>query len=244
MPDITLKISTVQNTKLKLTAVTGDETLANLWGLANDTAKSTFGATLDWDDQVALLGRGSAYPQPTGQEISYRTNDDADIEATVFAPVRAANGLKAINSLSSFLVLNNNNSWGNTNRFTAEDGTQTYTANLVLDNLTGLMWYRVLQASANWNDAIDAALASTQGGFEDWFLPSVSQIHTIADFENSKFTNYSPFSFTSNLHTSSTDVDTTANDWLARMTTSHTAGMYDSNAKIAAISYIICRKHF
>lgn len=62
-----------------------------------------------WEELVALVGLGYEYTQPTGAELSdpFRTGDDADIENTVFAPIRKANDLKAKNSLADFLTLNN-----------------------------------------------------------------------------------------------------------------------------------------
>jgi len=66
---------------------------------------------------AVAVSRSTAKLMKTGQTISYATNDDGDLEA---------------GRNTSFTVLAENNPFGNTNRFTSELGTQTYTNNIVL----------------------------------------------------------------------------------------------------------------
>ena len=133
-----------------------------------------------WDEQVAEYGRGYNYPQPTGQTVVYRTGDDADIEATIFAPVRVDNSLKVQNSLINFLTLGNTNSFGNTLRFTDELGTEIFANNYKIDNYTGIGWYMIpISVNTNWDACIDAPLALNTAGFSDYFLCNKNQYSSI-----------------------------------------------------------------
>jgi len=120
----------------------------------------------------------------TGQTTSYRTGDDGDIEAG-----RATN----------FTTLAENNVFGNTNRFTSELGTQTYTNNIVIDwstydGATVLGWRRTTSIDINWDNAIDGALATSIGTFTTgWRLPNIIEILSIANFMTSSVFSYSPF---------------------------------------------------
>ena len=113
----------------------------------------------------------------TGQTTSYRTGDD---------------GYYQFGRGAGFSTLTCNNPFGNTNRFTDTLGGQTYSDDIVVDWLTGLMWYRV-PTSGTWNQAIDGAEAATTGGYTDWFLPNFRQLVLITNLELLKMTNYSPF---------------------------------------------------
>lgn len=195
-----------------------------------------------WDAQVAEYGRGYNYPQP-GQTTVFRTGDDADIEATIFAPVRVANSLKVQNSLINFLTLGNTNSFGNTNRLTDINGLQVYGDGLIIDNYTGLMWDRAV-FSKNYNTAIDDGLSKTTGGFSDWFFPSKNQYLSIwrtGDTFDIGF-NYSPFNIPAStfLGCSTTDPDPTANYLLIRGSISPIS----TSTKTTTRSGIFCRKHF
>mgnify|MGYP000179497745 CR=1 FL=1 len=119
-------------------------------------------------------------PTRSAQITSYRTGDDGDLEMGIGA---------------SFSTLSDNNIFGNTNRFTSELGSQTYTNNFVLDHLTGLMWYKIPNAVDTWNNAIDGCLAYTNGTFTDWFLANINQHMTIISWEAGAIgLNYAPFS--------------------------------------------------
>lgn len=126
----------------------------------------------------------------TGQTTSYRTGDDGDLEA---------------GRATSFSVLESNNPFGNTNRFTDELGGQVYTKEIVIDwstfdgsNVLG--YYRKVNGSdITWNAAIDAALAFSPPGFTSgWRLPNKREMENIANYQLSFIFNYSPFNLPSN----------------------------------------------
>lgn len=132
----------------------------------------------------------------TGQTTSYRTGDDGDIEA---------------GRATSFLVLASNNPFGNTNRFTDELGTQTYTKNIVIDwstynGSTVLGYYRVVNASdVTWNTAIDSAAALSIVGFTTgWRLPNKREIENVCNYQLTSLLNYSPFNLNNVIWVSTT----------------------------------------
>jgi len=139
---------------------------------------------ITFDVLVAQNGRGAEYPQPTGQQTSFRTLDDADVEATFFTTIiRDAQTAKARQTLVSKTpgTLNNNNEFGNTKRWVNQAGnTPTVFGEILLDTYTRLMWFFPATvtggAAVDWNTAIDNAAASTEGGFSDWFCPTDNQI--------------------------------------------------------------------
>jgi len=100
--------------------------------------------------KASAVSRTTAKLMKTGQTTSYITGDDGDIEA---------------GRNTDFTTLAENNVFGNTNRFTDELGTQTYTNNIVIDwstydGSTILGWYRVNNGiDINWAGAIAGALA-------------------------------------------------------------------------------------
>lgn len=128
----------------------------------------------------------------TGQTISYRTGDDGDIES---------------GRATSFTVLASNNPFGNTNRFTSELGTQTYTNNIVIDwstynGSTVLGYKRTLRAvGINWNNAIDEAIALSFGGFTSgWRMTNINELQNIYNYGINYTTplNYAPFNLITN----------------------------------------------
>lgn len=167
----------------------------------------------------------------TGQTTSYRTGDDGDLE---------------LGRGASFTTLNCNNPFGNTNRFTDQSGGQTYSDNIVVDWLTGLMWYRV-PTSGNWNQAIDGAEAATTGGYTDWFLPNFMQFSGIWNFggNTQNALNYSPFNITitvvaERLWTSTTGAP---NSTTVAMTGTESNNSIFASTKTTTCRYIYCR-HF
>jgi len=128
--------------------------------------------------------RSTATLLKSGQTTSYRTGDDGDIEA---------------GRSVSFTTLAENNPFGNTNRFTSELGTQTYTNNIVIDwstydGSTVLGYYRIATVAASWNDAIDAALALSIVGYTSgWRLPNKREMENICNYGTTFILNYAPF---------------------------------------------------
>jgi len=163
----------------------------------------------------------------TGQTISYRTGDDGDIEQ---------------GSLLSFVVLPAQNPYGNSNRFTDTLGGQTYSDGIIVDWSRRLMWYNPA-ASGNWNTAIDAASAETQGGFTDWHIPNVQQIQSICNYGNSGgVINYTPFNISGGTYwTSTTSPDTTTNAFRLTNTGATSIGNITQNGKTGVVNYLYCR---
>lgn len=136
----------------------------------------------------------------TGQTTSYRTGDDGDLEA---------------GRATSFTVLASNNPFGNTNRFTSELGTQTYTNNIVIDwstyNGSTVLGYKRTATnvfSGGWNNAIDTCAATSIGSYTSgWRLANDNEWKNIMNRGLSNPLNYAPFTtftFTTSAHTSTT----------------------------------------
>ena len=132
----------------------------------------------------------------SGQTTSYRTGDDGDIE-----PGRAV----------SFSVLSANNPFGNTNRFTDELGSQTYTNRIRIDwstydGSTVLGYYQLASPLLyTWNQSIDWALALSISSFTSgWALPNINQLMNIMNWGLSANLNYAPFSLATLSHWTST----------------------------------------
>ena len=68
-------------------------------------------------------------------------------------------------------------------RFT-DNGDQTVT-----DNLTGLMWTKDAnqgQGTVQWTNALNGAADCNAGGYNDWRLPSVQELHSLVDYGRSR----------------------------------------------------------
>lgn len=161
------------------------------------------------DDEKVYEWDGSAYVElevqstpigatlmKTGQTTSYRTGDDGDLEK---------------GRPTNFTTLENNNPFGNTNRFTDELGGSTYTNKIKIDwstyNGTTVLGYYQLASplSHTWNQAIEWALALSVGSYTaGWFLPNIMQIFSLFNWSLSDNLNYSPFSIASFSQFSST----------------------------------------
>ena len=127
----------------------------------------------------------------TGQTATFRTGDDGDLKE---------------GRLTDWWNLGYNNGFGeNDKRFTGTtggyqdeidtlyydvDGVLTTEALAFPDDLmidwrnwspvltTVPMWWRIATTISTWEGAIDAANASTEGGFSDWYLPNVMELLT------------------------------------------------------------------
>lgn len=150
-------------------------------------------------------------PQPTGQTVVYRTGDDASIEQTVFKPYRRVmsfwNGTAP--KLKDFWTLQDNNVFGNTSRFTNEQGdyvdvynniyylangtvatSAIYTTNeYMIDNYTGAGIYLKPSEPWNvitldWNAGIDWGInGASIAGYTDYFMANQKQIQSLEPME-------------------------------------------------------------
>ena len=193
----------------------GDVTIPDLDITVNGSAYGSTPATVDFDVDVvdssrAPIGSLNAFGEwevagavigaaelKTGQTISYLTGDDGDLEAG-----------RAV----SFSVLNGNNPFGNTNRFTDELGGQTYTNAIVIDwtsydGSTVLGWYIGDGATRTWANYISWANTLTVGTFlTGWRACNFNELNLIWDKGLTSPFNYSPFNISGRLYWSSTTV--------------------------------------
>jgi len=111
--------------------------------------------TLHTLDNIMTLVTNRAPARKTGQTTSYRPGDDG------------------------WCSTNMGVAWPNP-RFTVQSDT-----NVVLDNLTGLMWARNanLDGKKNWEDAIDYCEGLSYGRYDDWRLPNRQEILSLIDDE-------------------------------------------------------------
>ena len=174
-------------------------TLPDITITDSDGTPNTWPAVQDFTCTPIPVG---ATLMKTGQTTSYRTGDDGDLEA---------------GRATSFTVLASNNPFGNTNRFTSELGTQTYTNNIVIDwstynGATVLGYYTVISVDMTWNNAIDQSLALNISTFTSgWRLANRREILNIYNDELTAGMNYSPFNINLTLWTSTTFRFTTTN---------------------------------
>jgi hypothetical protein len=152
-----------------------------------------------------LLSPTGAKVQKTGQDTSFATGDDGDLQE---------------GRDIDFFTLANNNPFGNANRFTALDGSQTYTNDIIVDwstyeGSTVLAYYNgVLTAFAGWAAAITWANELSVGGFTGWRLTNVKELVNLCNYDSGLLgaLRYAPFNRTTNSHWSSTttNLDTNA----------------------------------
>jgi hypothetical protein len=164
-------------------------------------------------------------PTKSGQSTSYRTGDDGEF--------KYGRGV-------SFTGLTCNNPFNNSNRFTDQSGGQTYSDDIVVDWLTGLMWYRIPNAVDTWNNAIDGCLAYTGGSFTDWFLANINQHMTIMSWSATAIgLNYAPFSISaSESYWTSTTAPTSSVNAVRIVNNTAIPG---ANTKTATNKYLYCR---
>lgn len=211
------------------------------------SVSTSFSATTPttFAELVSLVGRGYPYTPPSGIETSYYAGDDSDNEDNVWTAARLADDVSAKNSLASFFVLNNNNSFGNTNRFTDVSGGQTYSDSIIVDNYTGISYYYVASI-VSWTTYHDNAAALSQGGFSDWLTvnrPTIESIVNIDPTYSPEVLSYTPFSITMGSSqgiwtSSSVENDSTRAYELTR------TGFYSSSIKSVNRRQLYCRKHF
>ncbi len=223
-----------------------------------------------WDEMVAAYGIGYNYPAWTGIDAQFRTGDDLWVETNIFAAARLTNDLKPQQQLgTTFLTLENNNSFGNKTRFTDSVGGTTYGAGngslskYVIDNYTGLGWYFGTGAAMftslgnpQFNYIIDQCNAETDY-FTDWFAPNYNQYLTLGNSSLVAATLfYSPWKdlYTNVTAIASNDLptSTTVRDFTSRavfVNLRANAGMgmsfYTRTTNGSSINFFgCCRRHF
>lgn len=165
----------------------------------------------------------------SGQTTSYETGDDGERQ----------NGRSA-----SFLQLNCNNWFGNTNRFTATDGTQTLIDSLMLDWQTGLMWIVTpFGTYASWDLAIQAAEATSYAGYTDFYVPNINELESLRNLSVSDTMSYSPLGVMStpyaNIWSSSTNPNATTEAYRINPVNGNVNGLAKSTGSVYVL---FCRK--
>lgn len=173
------------------------------------------------------------------QYTSYRTGDEGWRVQNGFFDYTPPSNPAAVAELdfsspNFFNVLKNNlvvNGVSSKTRFVDVNGVQTFSATgnanlVVIDKLTGRMYYRTTSTSANWSGLIDAALAFSvtvnSVVYDDWYLASYNEytnsIHHFAGISpfNDTLTGIQLFPTSNNHFTSTTDPNNTANAYLYR----------------------------
>jgi hypothetical protein len=120
-----------------------------------------------------LTNIGIVYPLQSGQTKSYVKGDDGDLKH---------------GRLSDFFTLKSNNAFGNKSRFTDENGLQIYASDYIIDNATGLGWYRVAQTPTTWDSAVrrsrKVVVKTSVGTFDNFFLPNWEEIVSLYNWQN------------------------------------------------------------
>jgi hypothetical protein len=178
---------------------------------------------------LTSISKIGAQLMKTGQTTSYASGDDGDLEAG-----------REVN----FFTLAVNNPFGNTNRFTALDGSQTYTNNIVIDWSTFdgskvLGYYRGDQTtSRTWTDAISNANTRNVAGFTGWRLTNLKELLNLCNYSFLQILNYEPINGVINtLSTSTTVASNTAQHYAV----SGSTGVTSLQPKTSAFRHFICR---
>jgi hypothetical protein len=132
----------------------------------------------------------------TGQSTSFATGDDGDLQE----------GRDV-----DFFTLATNNPFGNANRFTALDGSQTLTDDIFLDWSTYesgvvLGYYRgSITVNRVWDDAIAWANGLNIAGYTGWRLTNLKELLNLANYSfGGQVTIYSPVNLVTNSFWAST----------------------------------------
>jgi hypothetical protein len=165
----------------------------------------------------------------TGQTTSYATGDDGDLQAG-----------RAVN----FFTLPKNNPFGNKNRFTALNGSQTYTNDIVIDwstydGETVLGYFRGdLTTNRIWVDAISNANTINLSGFIGWRLTNIRELLNLCNYSLSQVLNYAPINGVINTLSTSTSYATNTDQHYAM---SGSTGAVSAQPKSTAYRHFICR---
>jgi len=171
-----------------------------------------FGA-IDSGGGVAPTAKTTGFVLKTGETFNYGTGSDGQVQS---------------GSLVSWLVMSENNMFGNTNRFTDTSGGSTYSNNIVLDHqsrnpLTGqLLGYdrADVVTARTFANHLTYFTTKTNSGFGDWRGTNYTELHQISRWGgvNFKWSN-APFSYTGAgtgdyLWTTTTNNIVTTDAWL------------------------------
>jgi hypothetical protein len=188
-------------------------------------------------------------PIPTSVYTSYATADDGwHMQNGTYTYENKVGNLSSIDysAVGNIgRILSANNSFGNTNRFTDELGTQIFASGYVIDHLTGLGWKIAIHGvGINWANSISGAASLTFATFSDWRVPNYQEQDSLFIYNTANTMNYSPFNINvpQRLWSSTTQPQSTANA-IALFTLQGTSSAGQSKTSTAQ-SYMVCRNHY
>lgn len=214
-------------------------------------------------------------PQPTGQVTSYRTYDDGwNLANGIYSYVPPANPIYLAEldytAISPFHRLKNNNAFGNKFRFTTANGSYwdeqantyhladgtlsnlagTYVSltigSYVLDNLTGLGYFRETVNTYNFDDLVDYPIGKTFATYTDWRLVNINEIHSLRNYNVNTSDNVTKVVLGSSTGTQGGTCTTFANDTTRYVQWAYytTVNPIVTQAKTVALRLTMVRNHF
>jgi hypothetical protein len=180
-----------------------------------------------------LLSPTGAKVQKTGQDTSFATGDDGDLQE---------------GRDIDFFTLARDNPFGNANRFTALDGTQELISNIILDwstyeGATVLGYYRGgITVARLWDDALTWAAGLNPSGYTGWRLTNIKELLNLANYNfGGQVTLYTPVNLVTNSFWSST---TAVNDSTRAYTMAGGTGVVSASsvkATASGVRTLACR---
>jgi len=216
------------------------------------------GAAVGFDEADFYEGfedfRTSLHPEilynitpPTGQVSSARDGDDAWIEENLYAHYRRAQsfmkGTRPIADPADFTKLLTLNAFGTYDKFTDINGLTVFGDDYVINHYTGDGIYNSQLTSTTWNLQIDNALASTQGGYDDWFIANARQGFSLFDLGDATPPKYPPM-LTALTSTSGHYTSTTLSELPENASITLRTGTISSTAKTNTRYSLMTRKHY
>jgi hypothetical protein len=175
---------------------------------------------------------GAKVPK-TNQTTSFATDDDGDLQE----------GRDV-----DFFTLATNNPFGNANRFTALDGSQTYANDIIIDWSTYegnivLGYYRgSITVARLWDDALTWAAGLNPSGYTGWRLTNIKELLNLANYDfGGQVTIYPPVNLVTNSFWSST---TAVNDSTRAYTMTGGTGVVSASsvkATASGVRTLACR---
>jgi hypothetical protein len=167
----------------------------------------------------------------TNQTTSFATGDDGDLQE----------GRDV-----DFFTLTTNNPFGNVNRFTALDGSQTYVNDIIIDWSTYegnivLGYYRGgIATNRTWADSLTWAAGLNPADYTGWRLTNIKELQNLANYEfGGGVLTYSPVNLVSNSFWSSTTVNN--NSAAAYSMSGGVGALSASSGKTSGLRTLACR---
>lgn len=200
----------------------GDLVLPNIDFTDSDGTTTSVPSMEDVVATPTPVKAGIKYKRPniTGQTTSYTVGDDgwhlANGTYDYTPPAHPVSFARLDTTHATpFLMLVENNAFGNKNRFTDKDGLQVYADNYIIDHLTGLGYYPIEVIEPllyDWSSGITTSNSLVYLGFSDYRMTNVNELDSIFNFDSASLLNYAPFNLNlaKYFYTSTTDeTDTT-----------------------------------